>query len=160
LPRGIKAELQSPRTKLLYFIYLAPGSRIKNEPGIKSKIRKALGYKSDGHFYHDWEYLLRSSMLMEEGGYFVVTDKGKEEFAFCAPNLRHNFLIIGIGMMLIFLYGLVIRGALPQHTIGVFGVILIFLGYFLLMFSKRNEPELPFKAKILLRKIKRQKYVF
>jgi hypothetical protein len=56
-PRGISADIQSPRTKLLYFIYSASNSRIKAEPGVKSNLSTALGYKSDGHFHYDWNYL-------------------------------------------------------------------------------------------------------
>ena len=51
--RGISADIQAPRTKLLYLIYSAPHSRIKAVPGVKSQVCAALGYKSDGHFHHD-----------------------------------------------------------------------------------------------------------
>jgi hypothetical protein len=144
--------------KLLYFLYLAPGSRVRDDPGIKSKICKALGYKSDGHFYHDWECLLQTNMLKKEGDYFVVTDEGKEEFAFSSPTLRHNFLIIGVGMILIIIYKLIIEEILPILAIEVFGMILTLLGILLIMFAKRNEPELPFRAKVLLKKIRRQEH--
>lgn len=144
--------------KLLYFLYLAPHSRVRDDPGIKSKICKALGYRSDGHFYYDWESLLQSNMLKKEGDYFVVTDKGKEEFAFCSPTLRHNFLIIMVGTILIIIYGLIIKEILPLLAIGIFGMILILLGLLLLMFDKRNEPELPFRAKVLLKNMRRQEH--
>ena len=56
--RGISADIQSPRTRLLYLIYSAPNSRIKAAPGTKSSLSHALGYKSDGHFHYDWNYLI------------------------------------------------------------------------------------------------------
>ena len=76
-PRGISADIQSPRTKLLYFIYSAANSKIKAEPGVKSNVCSALGYKSDGHFHYDWNYLTNAGMIEEKQGYFVVTDAGK-----------------------------------------------------------------------------------
>ena len=79
--RGISADIQSPRTKLLYFIYSAPNSRIKAEPGVKSNLCSALGYKSDGHFHYDWNYLTNAGMIEEKQGYFRVTEEGKKEFS-------------------------------------------------------------------------------
>ena len=76
--RGISADIQSPRTKLLYFIYSAANNRIKAEPGVKSGISAALGYKSDGHFHYDWNYLVGAGMIEESHGYFVVTEDRKE----------------------------------------------------------------------------------
>ena len=49
--RGINADIQSPRTKLLYFICSAPNSRIKAEPGVKSNLSSVLGYKSEFALY-------------------------------------------------------------------------------------------------------------
>ena len=76
-PRGINADIQSPRTKLLYFIYSSPNNRIRAEPGVKSSISSALGYKSDGHFHYDWNYLMNAGMTEEKQGYYLVTDDGK-----------------------------------------------------------------------------------
>ena len=79
--RSINADIQLPRTKLLYLINSAPHSRIKAVPGVKSQVCTALGYKSDGHFHHDWNYLTEAGMLEEKDGYFTVTENGKKEFA-------------------------------------------------------------------------------
>ncbi len=76
--RVINTDIQSPRTKLLYLIYSAQGSKIKAEPGVKSNISAALGYKSDGHFHYDWNYLSNAGMIEEKHGYFIVTDTGKK----------------------------------------------------------------------------------
>ena len=89
-PRGISADIQSPRTKLLYFIYSAPNSRIRAEPGVKSSILSALGYKSDGHFHYDWNYLLSAGMIEEKQGYYYVTEEGKKEFALHSTAARSN----------------------------------------------------------------------
>jgi hypothetical protein len=76
--RGISADIQSPRTKLLYTIYSASNSKIKAEPGIKSNLSAALGYKSDGHFHYDWNYLVDAGMIEEKQGYIAVTEQGKK----------------------------------------------------------------------------------
>ena len=101
-PRGINAEIQSPRTKLLYLIYSAPNSRIKAEPGIKSNLSAALGYKSDGHFHYDWNYLVTAGMVEEKQGYYQVTEEGKKEFALHATAARSNTSMILIGVATIF----------------------------------------------------------
>ena len=100
-PRGISADIQSPRTKLLYFIYSAPNSRIKAEPGVKSSICSALGYKSDGHFHYDWNYLLNAGMIEEKQGYYLVTDEGKKEFALHSTASRSNSIMILIGIAIV-----------------------------------------------------------
>src|SRR5208283_4452335 len=99
--RRISADIQSPRTKLLYFIYSAPNSKIKAEPGVKSSISSALGYKSDGHFHYDWNYLLNAGMIEEKQGYYVVTDERKKEFALHSTASRSNSVMIFIGIAIV-----------------------------------------------------------
>ena len=100
--RGISADIQSPRTKLLYFIYSAPNSKIKAEPGVKSSISSALGYKSDGHFHYDWNYLMNAGMIEEKQGYFLVTDTGKKEFALYSTAAMSNTIMVVMGIAMVF----------------------------------------------------------
>ena len=100
--RGISADIQSPRTKLLYLIYSAPNSRIKAAPGIKSSISSALGYKSDGHFHYDWNYLMSAGMIEEKQGYYLVTDTGKKEFALHSTAAMSNTIMVVMGIAMVF----------------------------------------------------------
>ena len=100
--RGISADLQSPRTKLLYFIYSAPNSKIKAAPGVKSSISSALGYKSDGHFHYDWNYLMNAGMIEEKQGQFLVTDTGKKEFALQSTAAMNNWIMVVMGIAMVF----------------------------------------------------------
>jgi len=153
--RGISADIQSPRTKLLYFIYSAPGSRIKAEPGAKSKISSALGYKSDGHFHYDWNYLISASMIEEKQGYFLVTDTGKKEFALYSTAAMSNSIMIAIGIaMVLFTIGLGL-GILPEESVAFFGIALISIGSLFLAIGRRNRPELTLEAKALLKELSR-----
>src|SRR5659263_93564 len=95
--RGINADIQSPRTKLLYFIYSASNSKIKADPGVKSSLCSALGYKSDGHFHYDWNYLMNAGMVEEKQGYYIVTDTGKKEFALQSTAAMSNTIMVVIG---------------------------------------------------------------
>ena len=141
--RGISADIQSPRTKLLYFIYSASGSKIKAEPGVKSNISSALGYKSDGHFHYDWNYLMNAGMIEEKQGYFLVTDTGKKEFALHSTAAMSNTIMVVMGIaMVFFTVGLDI-GILPKESVAFFGVALISIGALFLIISRRNKPELP-----------------
>jgi len=154
-PRGISADIQAPRTKLLYFIYSAPSSRIKAEPGVKSRISSALGYKSDGHFHYDWNYLINAGMIEEKRGYFLVTDTGKREFALQSTATMSNSIMILIGITMIFFTIGLSLGILPKESVAFFGVALISVGSLFFVIGRRNKPELTPEAKALLRELSR-----
>jgi hypothetical protein len=151
--RGINADIQSPRTKLLYFIYSAPNSKIKAVPGIKSNISSALGYKSDGHFHYDWNYLMSAGMIEEKQGYFLVTDTGKKEFALYSTAAMSNTIMVVMGLALVFFtIGLSLE-ILPKESVAFFGIALISIGSTFLLISRRNKPKLPLEAKVLLKEL-------
>ena len=155
-PRGISADIQSPRTKLLYFIYSSPNNRIRAEPGVKSSISSALGYKSDGHFHYDWNYLLTAGMIEEQQGYYVVTEEGKKEFALHATASRSNSTMILIGIaIIVFTLGLELK-LVPILSVTFFGIALIIIGSLFLVISRRNKPKLTPEAKTLLKEINRR----
>jgi hypothetical protein len=155
-PRGISADIQSPRTKLLYFIYSAPNSRIKAEPGVKSSICSALGYKSDGHFHYDWNYLESAGMMEEKQGYYLVTDLGKKEFALHSTASRSNLIMIVFGIAIVaFTFGLEFQ-LVPILSVTFFGVTLIIIGAIFLLVDQRNRPQLPVEAKVLLKELNRR----
>jgi len=154
--RGISADIQSPRTKLLYFIYSAPNSRIKAEPGVKSSISSALGYKSDGHFHYDWNYLMNASMIEEKEGYFLVTETGKKEFALQSTATMSNSIMVVMGIaMVLFTVGLYLE-ILPKESVAFFGFALIAIGSLFLILNRRNRPILTLEAKSLLKELSRR----
>ena len=155
-PRGISADIQSPRTKLLYFIYSAPNNRIKTEPGVKSNICSALGYKSDGHFHYDWNYLLGAGMIEEKQGYYSATDQGKKEFALQSTASRSNSVMVFLGIAIIALtVGLELK-IVPILSVTFFGIALIIVGSIFLLVDRRNRPSLPPEAKVLLKELSRR----
>lgn len=151
--RSINAELQSPRTKLLYFIYSAQSSKIKTEPGVKSNISSALGYKSDGHFHYDWNYLMNAGMIEEKQGYFAVTDTGKKEFALYATAAMNNWIMVIMGAAILSFSLGISFGYLPKESIMFFGAALIFIGATFLMIGRKSKPKLPPKATELLKEL-------
>jgi hypothetical protein len=151
--RGINTDIQSPRTRLLYFIHSAPNSRIKAIPGIKSNISSALGYKSDGHFHYDWNYLTSAGMIEEKQGYYSVTDKGKKEFALHSTAAMSNTIMVIMGLALVlFTIGLNF-GIMPKESVAFFGIALISIGSTFLLISRSNKPKLPIEAKVLLKEL-------
>ncbi len=152
--RGINTDIQAPRTKLLYLIYSTPHSRIRALPGVKSQICTALGYKSDGHFHHDWNYLVASGMIEEKEGYFSVTELGKKEFTLQSTASKSNAGIVILGISLIVFTLLLEWGVVPIIGIAVFGFVLIFFGAFFSILNRQNKPELPLKAKVLIKQLK------
>jgi hypothetical protein len=152
-PRGIRADIQSPRIKLLYFIYSAQNSRIKAEPGVKSNICSALGYKSDGHFHYDWNYLVSAGMIEEKQGNYLVTDQGRKEFALQSTASRSNSVMVFLGIAIIALtVGLELK-VVPILSVTFFGVALIIVGTVFLLVDRRNRPALPLEAKKLLKEL-------
>jgi hypothetical protein len=154
--RCISADIQLPRTKLLYLIYSAPRSRIKAAPGVKSQICTALAYKSDGHFHHDWNYLVEAGMLEEKDGCFQVTESGKKEFALHSTASRSNQIIVGIGIVLIVFSFLLELRIVPVEAVTVFGVALLFLGGLLSTLNRANKPELTISARVLLKELSKK----
>ncbi len=153
--RGISADIQSPRTKLLYFIYTAPNSKIKAEPGVKSSISSAIGYKSDGHFHYDWNYLMNAGMIEEKQGYFLVTDTGKREFALYSTAAMSNTIMVVMGVAMVFFTVGLSFGVLPKLSVAFFGIALISIGSLFLLLGRRNKPDLPPQAKTLLKELNR-----
>ena len=153
--RGISADIQSPRTKLLYFIYSASNSRIKAEPGVKSSLSSALGYKSDGHFHYDWNYLISAGMIEEKQGYYLVTEEGKKEFAMHSTASRSNLSMIIVGIAIIFFTFSVQFGIVPVISVIFFGIALIIIGLVFLVIGRRSRPKLPLEAKGLLKELNR-----
>lgn len=151
--RGISADIQSPRTKLLYFIYSAPNSKIRATPGVKSNISSALGYKSDGHFHYDWNYLMSAGMLEERQGYFLVTDTGKKEFALHSTAAMSNTIMVVMGLALLFFTIGLNLGLLPKETVAFFGIALVTIGFTFLLIGRTNKPKLSPEAKILLKEL-------
>jgi len=152
--RGISADIQSPRTRLLYLIYSAPNSRIKAVPGIKSSLSSALGYKSDGHFHYDWNYLMSAGMIEEKQGYYLVTDTGKKEFALYSTAGMSNTIMVVMGIAMIFFTVGLNFGILPNESVAFFGGALVFIGTLFLIISRKSKPELPQNAKALLKELK------
>src|SRR2546428_8390395 len=87
--------LQSPRYKLLFFIY----QHRKIDPSIeKSRLARAFGYKSDGHFYEDLDVLKGMGLVVEDNQGLRITRKGRKEFM--------PIGILWLGAVLSFLYGI------------------------------------------------------
>ncbi len=153
--RGISTDIQSPRTRLLYFIYSAPNSRIKAAPGTKSGISSVLGYKSDGHFHYDWNYLITAGMIVERQGYYIVTDTGKREFALQSTAAMSNTIMVVMGIAMIFFTAGLTIGILPKESAAFFGIVLISIGSLFLIISRRNRPKLSPEAKALIKELSR-----
>jgi hypothetical protein len=157
--RGISADMQSPRTRLLYLMYSAPNSRIKAAPGAKSSISAALGYKSDGHFHYDLNYLIGANMIEEKTGYYQVTDTGKKEFALYSTQAMSNWIMTIMGSAIVsFAVTLYVR-VLPVEAVALLGALfggaLILVGGLFLLLGKKSKPNLSAEAKALLKEIGR-----
>jgi hypothetical protein len=113
-----------------------------------------LGYKSDGHFHYDWNYLIGANMIEEKQGYYQVTDTGKKEFALYSTQSMNNWIMIVIGIAIVVFTVGVRFGFVPVESAFAFGAILIFIGANFLLVSKKTRPKLSSEAKDLLKEIK------
>ena len=146
--------MQSPRTRLLYLIYSAPNSRIKAAPGTKSNIAQVLGYKSDGHFHYDWNYLIGAGMIEEKVGYYQVTDTGKKEFALYSTASMSNWIMVIMGVAIVVFTVGIRFGFLPVESAAFFGAALILVGASFLLLGGKSKPKLSSEAKTLLKELK------
>jgi len=146
--------MQSPRTRLLYLIYSAPNSRIKAAPGTKSNIAQVLGYKSDGHFHYDWNYLIGAGMIEEKQGYYQVTDTGKKEFALYSTASMSNWIMVIMGIAIVIFTVGIRFGFLPVESAALFGAALILVGASFLLLGGKSKPKLSSEAKALLKELK------
>lgn len=110
-----------------------------------------LGYKSDGHFHYDWNYLLNAGMIEERQGYFLVTDTGKNEFALQSTAAMSNWIMVVMGTAMVFFTFGISWGFLPKESIGLFGAALILIGVLFLAISRKTRPKLSPEAKELLK---------
>lgn len=133
--------LQMNRYRMLYYFYKK--RKVRNYPGMKSKIGKAFGYISDGHFYADWDYLLGEGLLIERNEYIEITKKGRREF-FIFSNIEMARIIFAImGMIFIYLWVLSTLGIqVPTFTFILYGLVM-FASSALFHLTLRNfAPEL------------------
>jgi hypothetical protein len=114
----------------------------------------ALGYKSDGHFHYDWNYLIDAGMIEEKHGYYLVTDTGKKEFALYSTASMSNWIMVIMGVAIIAFTAGLSLGYLPKETVAFFGAILILVGSMFLLLGKRSKPKLSPEAKELLKELK------
>jgi len=99
----LKSQFQARRTRLLYYIYKSKNRQIKDDLGLKSRLKRAFKYKTDSHLHHDLNYLIDHGLLKEKNGFYKVTKRGREEFkllltlrlAFFMSLLLGSYIIIG-----------------------------------------------------------------
>lgn len=155
--RKLTNEIQSPRNRLLYLIYCAPKSSIKDEPGIKAKIRKALGFSSDGLFYYHLDYLTKSGLVEQNGGYIRVTKEGKREFEIIETPANMAMATIFMGLTFFIYYIIIKLGYSTLEPVLSAGLVTIFIGILFYLNAKRNEPKLPEEARSFLKGLKKNK---
>ena len=94
-------------------------------------------------------------MIEEKHGHFLVTDTGKKEFALYSTAGMNNTIMVVMGIaMVFFTVGIDLR-ILPKETVAFFGIALISIGSLFLIINRRNKPNLPLQAKILLKELNR-----
>ena len=90
------------RYKLLYYIYKK--GRIRDKPGLMAELRRLFGYSSDGHFYYDFNLLLREKLVEKRGDSYIITARGKREFWHIKIMQLSSCLHIAFGIILFLIY--------------------------------------------------------
>jgi hypothetical protein len=135
------------RYRLLYFI--VSKKRIKDRPGLKANLIKLFEYKSDGHFYTDWDFLLNEKFIESKDGYIVATDRAKQEFSFLLWSKVTAILSTIIGIVLLIYFSSSILGVqLSIYGIYASSITLIAFGIGLYKVIYKFVPSLPTKDKI------------
>ena len=155
--KKINDELRSPRNKLLYFLYCAPKSRIKDEAGARAKMCQSLGFSSDGLFYYHLDHLTETGLIEQKNGYIAVTDEGKLEFRSTDTLSTFGLATVGIGISFFFWYVLFKLGYLNAEGVLGAGSVIVFIGFILYIQGKRVEPRLPPEARDFLKDLKKKR---
>lgn len=148
------SDLGKSRDKLLYLIYRAQKNRIKDNPGTKAKICRALNFSSDGLFYYHFDNLKNNGLIEIKDGYIQVTDLGKSKFNLIENSFSSSSIIIAIGVLLIFLFFPLKLNFLPIEGIIIAGMLCFLYGFTSFAITKRGELKLPSEAKKFLRELK------
>ncbi len=142
----IQGQFQTKRSRLLYFIYTSKGRKIKSDSGIKSKLRRAFDYSSDGHLYHDLEYLKRQGLLEEKDGYYKVTRKGAREFTLVSTLWIAAWTSLVLGAYILILAVLQIMSSVvfvgPQFVV-MLGIMMFGFGALYWLSLKDFRPRSP-----------------
>ena len=138
----IKSNYQTRKARMLYFIYSR--RKIRNDLGVKSKLKRAFNYKSDGHLYHDLHTLIDLELIEEKESFFVITKKGRGEFQLL-ETLKVTAIIIAFYGIYIFAWNLLFYSNLPlNYQSPYYSIALTFLAIALLIYySFRSFRPLP-----------------
>jgi len=125
--------LKMNKYRLLYFIWAYRGE-LKDEPGLKAKLAKLFGYKSDGHFYPDWEALFEDGFLVMKGDHVVITQKARRHFSFLlALNLMRWLSVIIATVLLIYIVTSTLHWNPPWFDLNSIYVISVSTGFLFAM---------------------------
>ena len=127
----IKSQYQTRRTRILYLIYRR--RKIRNDLGVKSKLKRAFHYKSDGHLYHDLNVLIDLGLIKENQDFFAITKKGRSEFQLLETLRITSFIMAFYGIYFL-AWALLFYGNIPfnfQSTL--ISVALIFIAIAILL---------------------------
>jgi len=127
---------------MLYYFYKK--RKVKDYPGIKSRLTRAFGYKSDGHFYHDWNYLLNGEFLTKKDGYIKITRKGNKEFALLTTIQIAEIVSIAFGVVFLLFWFMSFLGlSLSPQVLPAYGIFMLAMSILYHKILKDFAPELP-----------------
>jgi hypothetical protein len=129
----VKKLFQTKKARLLYFIYRR--RKIRNDSGVKAKLKRVFNYKSDGHLYHDLDLLKNSGLIEEKNGYLAISKSGRAEFQLLEILRLTTFLSVGYGGYIlfgaIFMYNwLPINFQIPLYSVAVVLFAIAILCYY------------------------------
>jgi hypothetical protein len=152
---GIIDKLQMKRYRLLYFI-VYKGGKVPEEPGLNARLIRLFDYKSDGHFYTDWNALHSEGYLVSKGGQVVATKAARKEFSFLTFLQLTEGISFGVTASLLFYlvadaFRLSVFGVALYNNNNVLllsAVALLVIGILARKIFRDFAPELPSEEKI------------
>lgn len=152
---GIIDKLQMKRYRLLYFI-VYKGGKIREEPGLNARLIRLFDYKSDGHFYADWNALHSEGYLVSEDGQVVATKSARKEFSFLTFLQLAEGISFGVTASLFFylvadtfqlsIFGIALYN--NNNVLLLSAVALLIVGILARKIFRDFAPELPSEDKI------------
>ena len=133
--------LNKPKYQILYYI-LRYGNISTNNS--KNAIAAAFGYKSPGHFYKDFDDLLKDKLIIEKNKQYMLTKEGKKEVSFYSSLMTGFSYTLIVGLLFIYYYIVSLFGVIIPNIIYLVSFfIMILLSYIFIKGFNTFKPNLP-----------------
>lgn len=141
MPPRLLDFLSKPRYQILFYLFKFGKISTSNS---KSHISRSFGYKSVGHFWSDFNYLIENDLIIVRHDNYILGSEGKKEMLFFSRLEIGFYFSISFTLMFFWYYYMSLRKIiLPNVVYLLAAIFLLVLSYIFYNTQKTFNPELP-----------------